>query len=112
MSPYLLLHPGFDHCEAVTRIANPKVVHPAAQYRIDCLNHFPHGLADMTAEDLPELAKQRCPLLQLGRYVRSPLPRMTQNAAIFKTQESKASSLSLQIDHPAFVFVDLHSQFR
>jgi hypothetical protein len=42
---------------------NPKIVLPAAKDRIDILNHFLHGLADMTAEDLPELAKQRRPLL-------------------------------------------------
>jgi hypothetical protein len=44
-------------------MANPKIVHPAAKDRIDILNHFLDGLADMTAEDLPELAKLRRPLL-------------------------------------------------
>src|SRR5215831_10007290 len=100
MSPDLLFHPSFDHGETPTRIADPKVVHPAAQDRIDYLNHLPHGLADLTAEDLPELAEQRFPLLLLGLYVRSPLPGVTQNAAKSATQEAKALSL-LQIHHPA-----------
>ena len=50
-------------------MADPKVVHPPAQNWIDFRNHSLDGPADMLAEDLPELFKQRCPLLQLGRIV-------------------------------------------
>jgi hypothetical protein len=63
----LLLYPVFDHSEAATRIAYPKVVHPATKDRIDRFDQAPYGPAGMTTEDLPELIKQRCPLLQLGR---------------------------------------------
>jgi hypothetical protein len=36
---------------------------------IDFRNHNFHGPADVLSEDLPELLKQRCPLLQLGRIL-------------------------------------------
>ena len=50
-------------------MTDPKVVHPATENRIDFRNHDFDGPADMLSEDLPELFKQRCPLLQLGRVV-------------------------------------------
>ena len=93
MPPYLLLDPLFDHSKTKARMADPKVGHPAAQDRIDFLNHFLDGPADMLPEDFPEFFKQRCPLLQLGRIVWSPLPPKAQYAPILKTQESKALSL-------------------
>jgi hypothetical protein len=39
MSPHLLLHPVFDKVEASTGVTNGKVVHPAAQRRVDELNY-------------------------------------------------------------------------
>ena len=72
MPPDLLLYPAFDHPKAETRMADPKVVHPATQDRIDFRNHDLDGPTDMLTEDLPELFKQRCPLLQLGCIVGSP----------------------------------------
>jgi hypothetical protein len=63
----------------------------------------------MLSEDLPELFKQRCPLLQLGRIVGSPLPLKAQYTPIFKTQESEALSL-FQIHHPTLVLVDLNAE--
>jgi hypothetical protein len=50
-------------------MANPKIVHPAAQNRIDFRNHNLDGSANMLSEDLPELCIMRRPLLQLGRIV-------------------------------------------
>jgi hypothetical protein len=86
-------------------MTDPKVVHPTSQNRIDFRNHNLDGPADMLSEDLPELFKQRCPLLQLGRIVGSPLPPKAQYAPILKTQEAKTLSL-FQIHHPTFVLVD------
>jgi len=63
MPPDLLLYPSLDHREASTRIADPKIVHPSSQDRVDQLNHRPHGLADFASEDLPELGKQLRSLL-------------------------------------------------
>src|SRR5882672_10470426 len=80
-------------------MSDPKVVHPAAQNRIDFRNHNLHRPADVLSEDLPELFKQRCPLLQLGRIVWSPLPLKAQYAPVLKTQECKTLSL-FQIHHP------------
>src|ERR1022692_4194755 len=111
MPPYLLLYPAFDHAKTNTRMADPKVVHPATQNRIDFRNHSFDGPADMLSEDLPELFKQRCPLLQLGRIVGSPLPLKAQYTPIFKTQKSEALSL-LQIHHPTLVLVDLNAELR
>src|SRR5258707_1378121 len=111
MPPYLLLYPAFDHSKTNTRMADPKVVHPAAQNLIDLRNHSLNGPADMLSEDLPELFKQRRPLLQLGRIVRSPLPLKTQYTPIFKTQEGEALSL-LQIHHSTLVLVDLNAELR
>src|SRR5215472_13061767 len=62
---HLLLYPLLDQRETSTRIANPKVIYPAPQNRIDSLNHFSHGPANVASEDLPELCQQRSPLLQL-----------------------------------------------
>src|SRR5664280_1393907 len=111
MPPYLLLYPAFDHSETNTRMANPKVVHPPAQNRIDFRNHGLDGPADVLSEDLPEPFKQRYPRLQLGCIVGSPLPLKAQYTPIFKTQESEALSL-LQIHHPTLVLVDLHAELR
>src|SRR5215472_9657564 len=73
-------------------MADPKVVHPAPQDRIDSLNHFPYGLADLAAEDLPELRDQRFPLLLLGRIVRSPHSLTAPNATKLESQKGKALS--------------------
>src|ERR1035438_3222099 len=105
MPPHLLLYPAFDHSKTNTRMTDPKVVHPATQNRIDFRNHGLDGPADVLSEDLPELFKQRCPLLQLGCIVRSPLPLKAQYTPKFKTQESEALSL-LQIHHSTLVLVD------
>src|SRR5271165_5396172 len=109
MPPYLLLYPAFDHFETNTRMADPKVVHPTTQDRIDFLNHILDGPADMLPEDLPELFKQRCPFLQLGRIVWPPLPLKAQYTPIFKAQEGEALSL-LQVHHPTLVLVDRNAE--
>src|SRR5260370_12658964 len=95
-------------------MTDPKVVHPTTQNRIDFHNHILDGPADMLSEDLPEFFKQRCPLLQLGRIVWSPLPPKAQYAPVLKTQESKApKALSLlQIYHPTLVLVDRNAQLH
>src|ERR1035438_2555583 len=108
LPPDLLLYPSFDHREASTRIADPKIVHPTAQDRIDHFNHPSHRLADIASEDLPQFCKQRSSLLQLRRIVRPPHPITAPDATIFKTQEREALSLR-QIHHPALVFIDLGS---
>ena len=92
-------------------MTDPKVVHPAAQNRIDFRNHSLDGPADMLSEDLPEFCIQCCPLLQLGRIVGPPLLPKAEYAPILKTQKSKALSL-LQIHHPALVLVDLNAELR
>src|ERR1035441_1044835 len=92
-------------------MTEPKVVHPAAQNRIDFRNHDLDGPADMLPEDLPELCIQRCPLLQLGRIVWPPLLIEAEYAPIFKTQKGEALSL-LQVHHPALLLIDLNAELR
>src|SRR6266404_1558436 len=106
MSPNLLLYPVSDKRKAFTRIAYGKVVHPPAKDRVDLLDHPLHRLADILSEDLLQLCQQRRPFLHPRRVVGSPLPVTPQNAAIFKAQESEASSLC-QIDVSALLFVYL-----
>jgi hypothetical protein len=57
MSPHLLLHPVSDHGEAPARIANPKVVHPTSQDRIDRFDHVSDRLAAIPSEDFPEFVE-------------------------------------------------------
>src|SRR5450759_806402 len=92
-------------------MTDPKVVHPATQNRIDFRNHDLDGPADMLSEDLPELLKQCCPLLQLGRIVWPPLPLKAEYAPKFKTQECKALFL-FQIHHSTLVLVDFNAELR
>src|ERR1035437_10364952 len=109
MTPDLLFYPAVDYAKTNTRMTDPKVVHPATQNRIDSRNHNLDGPADMLAEDLSELFKQRCPLLQCGRIVGPPLPLKTQHTPKFKTQESEALP-HLKIHHSTFVLVDLNAK--
>ena len=111
MPTHLLLYPALDNPKTNTRMADPKVVHPATQNRIDFRNHDLDGPADMLSEDTPELFKQRCPLLQLGCLVGPPLPLKTQHSPKFKPQESEALSL-LQVHHSTLVFVYLNAELR
>src|ERR1700694_5079232 len=111
MPPYLLLYPAFDHSKTNARMADPKVVHPTAQNRIDFRNHGLDGPADVLPEDLPEPFKQRRPLPQLGRIVGPPLPLKAEYAPKLKTQKSKTLFL-FQVHHPTLVLVDLNAELR
>ena len=68
--PHLLLHPVLDVAEAPTRMAHRKVVHPAAQDRVDHFDHLTYRLALAPTEELPEFRQYRRPLFQL-RSLRS-----------------------------------------
>src|SRR5437588_633707 len=50
MLPYLLLYPALDHSKTSARMADPKVVGPATQDRIDFRNHFLYGPAHILPE--------------------------------------------------------------
>src|SRR6202521_6248271 len=111
MSPNLFLYPVSDKRKAFTRIAQGKIVHPTTKDRVDLLDHPLQRLAVILSEDLLQLCHQCRPFLQLRRVVRSPLPVTTQNATIFKAQESETSSVC-QIDDFALLFVYLHFEFH
>src|ERR1035441_2323163 len=57
VSPYLLLHPALDHRKTAARIADPKVVHPAAKDRIDLCDHALYRLTYVPPEHLLQLGK-------------------------------------------------------
>src|SRR5262245_56464856 len=59
VAPNLLLHPASDARKAATRVAERKVLHPAAEDGIDTRNHRCHGSGLMTSKDLPERLQQR-----------------------------------------------------
>src|SRR6516164_7809691 len=65
--PNLLLHPVADVREAATRVAERKVLHPAAQNGIDSRNHLRNGPGPMTSKDLLEGLQQRRSLLAARR---------------------------------------------
>jgi hypothetical protein len=89
-------------------MTNPEVVHPTTQNRIDPLNHDFNWPTDELSEDLLELCKQRCALLQFWRIAWSPFPLKAKHTPIFKPQEAEALSLR-QINHSALVFIDLNA---
>src|ERR1039457_5311554 len=104
MSAHLLFHPVFDKAEASTGVTNGKVVHPAAQNRVDELYDPVYRPRNEASEDVFELAQQRGALLELGRIVWPPLPLQTAHTAEVKTQESEAFSFC-QVNEPTLVFI-------
>jgi len=66
MPPHLLLYPAFDNPKADTRMADPKVVHPATQDRIDFRNHDLDGPTDMLTEDLLSFSNSAVRFFSLG----------------------------------------------
>jgi hypothetical protein len=57
MTPDFSFYPFFDQRETRTRMPNPEIVHPTAQYRIDPLNNDFYRPTDELSEDFPELCK-------------------------------------------------------
>jgi len=105
MSSHLLLHPVFHEAEASTGVADCKVVHPAAQNRVDELHHPSHWLGFEAPEDILELAQQRRALLEFGRIQWPPFAPQAAYAPELKAQESEALSFA-QVNASTLVFVD------
>src|SRR5207247_6039117 len=72
MAPNLPLDPAPHDAEAPRRVADPEIVHPATQYRVDHRDHPPHGLRAPAPEHLLELPQQRRPLLEGRRQLHPP----------------------------------------
>src|SRR5262249_44770662 len=77
--PNLLFHPVADEGEAATRMTDRKVLHPAAQDRIDTRNHLCDRPRPMTSEHLLECVQQRRPLLATRCQQRHPSASPTAN---------------------------------
>jgi len=73
LSSHLLLHPVFDEAKTPTGVTKGKVVHPAAQNRVDELHHPSYRLGVETSGHIFELAQQDGALRELGRIIRLPL---------------------------------------
>src|SRR5262249_1667820 len=110
MSSYLLLHPVFDKPEASTGLTNRKVLHPAAQDRVDQLDHPLHGLGLKAAEEVFEFAQQRGPLAKLRRIGRPPVPLETHEPAKFKAQKPEAFSFA-EFHQPTLLGIHLDLDF-
>src|SRR5262249_36927382 len=67
VAPNLLFHPVLNEAEALAGVSDRKVVHPAAQQRVDQLDHPMYGLGSVAAEYRLELPQQRRPLLEFRR---------------------------------------------
>src|ERR1035441_2058098 len=111
MSPHFHFHPTLNELEAPARVANGEVGHPAAQDRVDMLNHPLHRLGSMSPEDFSKRLQQRRAFLHLGRVLRSPSSRQVADATEVKPQEPKAFASS-EVDRSALLFVNLDVKFR
>src|SRR6516225_4157625 len=110
MSAYLLLQPVLDETEAASGIANSKVVHPAANDRIDQLDYSAYRLGIEASEDVFELAQQYRSLLELGRIIRPPFTLQAAYATELKAQKSEAVAFC-QVNVSALLFVDIDLEF-
>jgi hypothetical protein len=106
MSAYLLLQPVLNETEAASGIANCKVVHPAADDRVDQLDCSPYRLRIEALEDVFELTQQYRALLELGRIVRPPFTLQAAYTAELKAQKSKAFAFC-QVNVSALLFVNI-----
>src|SRR5712691_8389301 len=93
VAPNLLLHPVSDVREASTRVAECKVLHPAAQNGIDTRNHLCDWPGPMTPKDLLERLQQRRPLLGSRCPQGHPSASPTANPTELKAQKSEALAL-------------------
>jgi hypothetical protein len=73
MTPNLLFYPVLHITETPAGMADPKVVDPTSQNRVDQFDHPVHGLGLKATEDLLELVQKCGPRLHLRRYAHSPL---------------------------------------
>ena len=90
MAPDLLLHPVLNEAEALAGISNREVIHPAAQYRVDQLDHPICGLGSVAAEYVLERPQQCRSFLELRRDMRTPDTPLTPDAAEIEPQITEA----------------------
>src|SRR5262249_9949175 len=72
MTPNLPLDPTPHDAEAPRRVADPEIVHPAPQDRVNHRDHPPHRLRAPAPELLLELPQQRRPLRERRRQLHPP----------------------------------------
>src|SRR5262249_1933476 len=89
VGPNLLFHPVSDVRETPAGVAGRKVLHPAAQHRIDAGNHLCDGPGPMTSKHGLERPQQRRPLLALWRAPRHPSAATTANPTELKAEKSE-----------------------
>jgi hypothetical protein len=107
MTPNLHFYPVLDVRETPTRVAYREVLHPAAQDRIDLLDHLLHGLGPKIPESLFEFAEQSRPFLAFRQYQRHPSSHATPNTTELKPQKSETLA-PLQVHFMAFLLVQLY----
>jgi hypothetical protein len=72
LAPDLLFYPVFNELEALAGVSYRKVIHPAAQYRVDQLHNPIYWLRLVASEHCFELPQQRRSFLELRRIVCAP----------------------------------------
>src|SRR5262245_50261838 len=83
MAPDFLFHPVLNEAEALAGVSDRKVVDPAAQHRVDQIDHPIHGLGPIAAEHTLELPQQRRSFLELRRVLCTPnTPSTTDTAKV------------------------------
>jgi hypothetical protein len=92
-------------------MADGKVPHPAAQYRVDFRNHLADGPGPMAPENLLELLQQRRPLLESRGAQRHPSASPTANPTEVKAEKSEALALR-EVHPPTLLLVHLDLERR
>ena len=106
MSPDLLFYAVFHEAEALAGVTHRKVIHPAANHRIDQAYDPINRLRLVAAKHILELAKQRRPLFELGRVVGTPYASQTAHPA--EVEPHPRLSRLRQLRHARSRHVSLH----
>jgi len=111
MTPNLLFHPGLHITETPAGMADPKIVDPASQNRVDQLDHPIYGLGLKATKDFLELLQKCRSRLHSRRYVRSPLTSQGFYPAEVKSQKTEAF-ITCQVSLSGFLGIDLDIESR
>lgn len=106
MAPNLLFYPVLDEAEAGAGVTNRKVVDPAAQHRVDQLDHPIHRLRLVASEHVLELPQQCRSLLELRRVVGTPDAPSAADAAEVEAEEAEALAAA-EVHDSTLLFIDL-----
>jgi hypothetical protein len=105
MAPDLLFYPVPDEREALAGVSDRKVIHPAAQYRVDELYNPIHWLRLAASEHILEFPQQCRSFLEFRRIEWSAYAPATANTAEIEPQEAEALAAA-EIDGSTLLLID------